>query len=322
VCLKCLEKDPARRYPAATELAADLMRFLDGQPVTAVPLGARERLARHAARDGYEIVAEIGRGPRSIVYHARYDTLKHSVAVKVFPEGTWTREEWDARLQRGAALWSALSHPHIVPVQRAGWWDGSPYVVTEYVAHGSLAATLTGRPQSIRQALQLVLQLGEVVCYLHRQGVVHANLKPSNVLFASDGIPRVADFHQSAGLFQTRSPAADPTGLGYVAPECLHDPTAEPRPHTDVYGLGLILYELLCGRPPFAGATADEVREQVTLRDPVLPSALNADVPQELEWLVLRCLRKNPWRRFMRAYDVVSKVRKMLDEAEGRVLRS
>jgi serine/threonine protein kinase len=320
VCLKCLEKEPNRRYASAAELAEDLGRFLEGRPVIAVPLGARERLARLAERDGYRILGEIGRGPRSTVYHARYEPLKQPVALKVFTAGTCTRAEWEAQLQRGADLWVAIAHPHIVPVHRAGWWDDAPYLAVEYVPHGSLAGKLAGQPYPIRQALRLVEQLAELVGYLHRQGVVHGNLKPSNVLLAADGIPRIADFRLTGGLFQGPLPADDqePGGLAYLAPELIQDRDAEPRPYTDIYGLGVILYELLTGRPPFAGATARETLERVRGHDPVPPSRLNPEVTPPLEACCLRCLRKDPWRRYVRAYDLLMRMRHLLDGMEGR----
>jgi serine/threonine protein kinase len=311
VCLKCLEKEPGRRYPSAGALADDLGWFLEGKPVAAVPLGARERLGRLAGRDGYEILGEVGRGPRSVVYRAVYGPLKQPVALKVFAEGICTRDEWEARLRQGADLWATLTHPHIVPVQRAGWWDGAPYVATEYVPQGSLAARLAGRPYPLRQALRLVEQLAEVIAYLHRQGVVHGNLKPSNVLLAADGIPRVADLRLTGGLFQGRPPAEDrqPAGLCYLPPEVVRDPSAEPRFHTDIYGLGLILYELLTGRPAFGGASAEEVLEQMRSHDPVPPSRLNREVTPPLETVCLWCLQKNPWRRYARAYDLATRLR-------------
>jgi serine/threonine protein kinase len=315
ICLKCLEKEPGRRYPSAGELADDLGRFLEGKPVTAVPLSALERLSRLALRDGYQVVSEIGHGPRSTVYRGRSGTLPQPVAVKVFRAVAWTRAEWEDRLRRQADAWAGLAHPQIVPVQRAGWWDGAGYVAMEFVPHGSLAARLAGRPHGIGEALRLIEQLAEIVSYLHRQGVVHGNLKPSNVLFAADGIPRVNDFRATGGLFQGSLPVegSEPTGLGYVAPEVVAEPQAEARPYTDIYGLGLILYELLTGRPAFAGDTVRETLEQVQTRDPVPPSRLNPLVTPELERICLRCLRKDPWQRYARAYNLIRRVQFLQD---------
>ncbi len=331
VCLKCLEKEPGRRYASAGELAVDLGRFLEGKPVAAVPLGANERLARLAGRDGYEIIGEIGRGPRSIAYHALYGPLKQAVALKVFTAGACRREEWEARLRRAADLWAGLAHPQIVPVQQAGWWDGAPYVTLEYVPQGSLSNKLASKPPTLPSphgwgrvgvgaALRLVEQLAEIVGYLHRQGVVHGNLKPSNVLLAADGIPRIVDLHPTGGLFLGPLSAKDqePAGLSYLAPEVVRDPGAELRPHTDIYGLGMILYELLTGRPPFAGATVREILDQVGSRDPVPPSQINSEVTPHLEGFCLRCLRKNPWRRYHRAYDLLRRLRYLQENPESR----
>jgi serine/threonine protein kinase len=319
ICLKCLEKEPARRYASAEELADDLARFVEGKPVIAVPLSAAERLARLAAADGYQLAGEIGRGPRSTVCRARCGELPQPVALKVFRAGLVPRAEWEARLRRDAEPWAGLAHPQIVPVQRVGWWDGAVYLAMEYVPHGSLAARLAGRPWPVREALRLVEQVAEIVRYLHRQGVVHGNLKPSNVLFAADGIPRVSDFRPTGGLFQS-PPAAevpDTVALGYLAPEVVRDPAAEPRPYTDVYGLGVILYELLTGRPPFAGASAGETLEQVQAQEPVPPSRLTAQVTPQLESLCLRCLRKDPWHRYFRVYDLIRRLKYLQDNPEG-----
>jgi len=314
VCLKCLEKDPARRYATAGQLVDELSRFLSGQPVAAVPLHAAERLARWAARDGYHIIGEIGRGARSTVYHALSGSLKQPVALKVFAAGTCSQGEWDARLRQGADIWAALAHPQIVPVQRGGWWDGAAYLAMEYVPHGSLAARLAavGRGKvAIEAALRLVGHLTEIVCYLHRQGVVHGNLKPTNVLFAADGIPRLGDIHLTGTFFLSRHPELedDPSAIGYIAPEQFQDRSASPRLNTDVYGLGLILYELLTGRPAFRSDTTAETMQQVLASDPVPPSQLNPDVSPHLEMFCLRCLRKDQWRRYHRAYDVLTRLR-------------
>jgi serine/threonine protein kinase len=318
VCLKCLEKEPARRYPSATALAEDLGRFLQSKPVTAVPLSAAERLARLAARDGYQLGEEIGRGPRSTIYRALYGPLNQPVALKVFTRGICTREAWEAKLRRDAELRAALAHPNIVPVHRGGWWDGAPYLAVEHVPQGGLLIKLGGKRLAIRQALLLVEQLAQLVRYLHRQGVVHGNLKPTNVLLAAAEIPRVTDFHTTSGLHLGSLPADDdpPTGVAYLPPEMIQNPGAEPRQYTDIYGLGAILYELLTGRPPFTGATAREVTGQVREQDPQPPSQLNPEVPPLLCACCLRCLRKDPWRRYTRAYDLLMRLRYLLDNSE------
>jgi len=305
VCLKCLEKEPGRRYATAGELAADLDRFLGGTAVSAVPVGEWERLARLASRDGYKLAAEIGRGPRSVVYRATLGPLDQPVAVKVFRAGSCTRDDWDGRLRRGAEQRAALSHPHLLPVLGAGWWDGAGYVAVEYVPQGNLAGLLGPKPLPLGQVLHMVERVGEVAAYLHRQGVVHGNLKPANVLIAADGIPRVTDLHFCGGLFLG---PLDGAAAGSLAPELFDG--AEPRQNTDVYGLGLILYELLTGKPPFTDG--DDAR----YRDPVPPSQFRPDVHPALDTVCLRCLRKNPWRRYPRAFDLVKRVRGFRADAE------
>src|SRR5262249_3484510 len=140
ICLTCLEKEPARRYASAAALADDLGRFLDDAPIAAVPLSAVERLARAAKRDGYELLDEIGRGPRSTVYRARYASLPQPVAVKLLRLRAAARDEWEGKIQQHIDARAGLVHPHIVPIQRSGWWDDDAFVAMEFVPHGSLAA--------------------------------------------------------------------------------------------------------------------------------------------------------------------------------------
>ena len=252
---------------------------------------------RLAERDGYRLAGEIGRGPRSVVYRAVYVPLQQTVAVKVFAADLCPREAWEARLAEGAQLWQALAHPQIATVHRAGWWDGAGYVVTDYVPQGSLANRSPHAPREephrrpghpsgglapVTTTLDLLVQLTELVNYLHRQGIVHGNLKPSNVLLAADGIPRLSDFRLTGGLFIGELPQTDSgaSGLGYLAPELLADHAVsgspvEPRPYTDIYGLGLILYELVAGRPPFVASGSDLVA-QVRSQDPAPPSSTTA----------------------------------------------
>jgi serine/threonine protein kinase len=300
VCLTCLEKNPGNRYATANELADDLDRFLSGMAVDAKPVGAFERLCRVATRDGFQSLHEVGRGPRSVVYRAAHGPLARPVVIKVFRAGLCTRSEWNSRLQSAAEQRATLSHPGLVPVVAAGWWDDAGYVAVEYVPQGNIGGLLGGKPLPVKQVLQLVEQVGEVIGYLHRQGVVHGNLKPTNVLLAADGIPRVTDPHPAGGLF-VGSFEAGAIGIGSLAPEVLDG--IEPRLNTDVYGLGLILYELLTGRAPF-GPTDDP-----RARDAIPPRSHRPDLHPALETVCLRCLRVNPWRRYMRVFDLVKRLR-------------
>src|SRR5262249_47687505 len=147
--------------------------------------------------------------------------LRQSVALKLFTPGTCTREAWEARVQRGAELWAVLTHPHLVPFQRAGWWDGVPYLAVEYVPQGSLADRLAGHPLPGREPPRLAGRLPEVATYRHGRGAAPATPNPSNAFRAADGIPRLVDFPPTGGLSQAPLPAgdADPAGLGYLTPE-------------------------------------------------------------------------------------------------------
>jgi serine/threonine protein kinase len=341
--LQCLEKEPLRRYSSAQALADDLERHAAGRPIAAQPPSETERLARLAARDGYEILGEIGRGPRSTVYRAVHGPLRQSVALKVFEAGLCTRDQWGAWLRRGAAESTGLEHPCLVPILQTGWWSGRAYVATEHAPQGSLDARLLdarlkGEFFPLRPALELVERLTEIVGYVHRQGAVHGNLKPSNVLLAADGIPRLADFRLTGGLFVARNAAdqpsppgrgqsegsgvsqnasADAAALAYLAPELLADPAAEPRLNADIYGLGLILYELLAGRPAFQATTASDMLELVGRGCPP-PSSLNPQAPAALDAVCAKCLRRDPWRRYARAFDVGKRLRGILEVGPGR----
>jgi serine/threonine protein kinase len=243
--------------------------------------------------------------------------------VKVFKSGACRRAEWEARLQGAAEVWATLAHPQLVPVQRGGWWDGVPYAVSDYIAQGSLADKLADERYALRTALRLVEQVAEIVAYLHRQGVVHGNLKPGNVLLAADGIPRVADLRFTSGLCvaplsEAAGDSADAAGVGYLAPELVKNLSAEPNLSADIYGIGLILYELLTGRQAFAGRHAREVLDKVRSQDPTPPSALNSAVKGDVEAFCLHCLGKNPWRRYARAHDLAMRLRYLQENADSR----
>jgi serine/threonine protein kinase len=330
ICLACLAKRPGERPGSAQRLAEELARFLQGETVTIVGRSADAQLARRAADDGFTLLEPIGTGPQSTVYRALAHPLSLPVAIKVFRRGMIAREAWEARLRECSGLWASLSHPQIALNQRAGWWDGAGYVAMEFLPGGSLQSRIGGRPVPAAQVYELLEPLIETVNYLHRQGVVHGNLKPSNVLLAADGIPRIADFRPLAGLALAEAGGGLPTELqtgqlettafGYLAPELLDEPPGELRPYTDIYGLGLILYELLAGRPPFRAATTSEMRQLVREVVPPPPSAFCASVTPQLDGLCLRSLRKNPWQRYHRVYDMLAYLRYLREGGRSRNL--
>jgi serine/threonine protein kinase len=299
ICLKCLEKAPDRRFQRADELAQELGRFLDGRPLAVRPIGDDERLARAAASDGYELIDEIGRGPSAAVYRASSKPFNQLVAVKVFPAPkSGERDRWQQWFDWSGAHWTAITHPQVLLPMRRGWWGDRPYLVMDYVPQGSCATQFAGRPQPVEQSLRLVVQLAEIVCYLHRQGFVHGNLKPSNVMFAADGIPRIADLRLPGEL----SAVGD---RDFMAPELFDDPAREPRPNTDVYGLAAILYAALTGVAPKS--------------EEVPPSTIVPETPPEIDRVCMHCLQSNPWHRHARAFDLLARLRQLLQEVEAAV---
>ncbi|QDT56137.1 Serine/threonine-protein kinase PknB [Caulifigura coniformis] len=319
ICLKCLEKSPAARYADAAELAGDLDRFLSDVSIAASAIDPFERLVRCAARDGYQIGDEIGRGPRSVVYRGLATATKHGVAIKVFHDGALPEASWQPRMQAAAQQWASLSHPQILLPLTIRWWDGRGCVVIDHVPQGDLT---TVSRWSIRQSLKVVEQLSEVVGYLHRQGVAHGNIKRTNVLLAPSGIPLLIDLSPIGGLsLLPRAEVDHASVVSRLAPEQIDARDAEPGFATDIYGMGMVLYELLTGRTPFIGETVAEVLEQIRSAEPVAPSTFNSDVSPALDAFCRRCLQKNPARRYFRVYDVTARLKALQNDQHGKTVR-
>jgi serine/threonine-protein kinase len=208
---------------------------------------------------------------------------------------------------REAETVAGLRHANIVQVHEAGDVDGRPYFTMEFVEGGNLGQKLAGTPQPARQAASLVASVAEAVHAAHQRGIVHRDLKPSNILLTADGTPKLTDFglarrlEGGAGLTQTGVPVGTPS---YMAPEQTGGTSHAVGPPVDIYALGAILYELLTGRPPFRAETAAETLRQVVSQDPVPPSRLNAPVPRDLDTICLKCLEKDPQRRYPSAEAV------------------
>jgi eukaryotic-like serine/threonine-protein kinase len=200
-----------------------------------------------------------------------------------------------------------------VQVYEAGDVDGQSYFTMELVEGGSLAQQIQGVPQPVRKAAVLVATLADAVHAAHKSGIVHRDLKPGNVLLTADGTPKVTDFglarHLQDGGELTLSGA--PVGTpSYMAPEQAQGRKDAIGPATDVYALGATLYELLTGRPPFRAETATATLQQVLADEPVPPARLNSQVPRDLQTVCLKCLEKDPARRFASAAALADDLRR------------
>jgi WD40 repeat protein len=255
---------------------------------------------------GYEILGELGRGGMGVVYRARQVTLGRTVALKMILAGAHAGPEDLARFRAEAEAIACLQHPNIVQVYEVGGHEGRPFFSLEFCAGGSLNRRLKGTPFPPAGAAGLVETLARAMHAVHQKGIVHRDLKPANVLLTEEGVSKITDF----GLAK-RLDAAGQTASGaimgtpsYMAPEQAAGKVKEIGPLADVYALGAILYELLTGRPPFTGQNLYDILEQVGAREPVSPRRLQPRVPRDLESITLRCLHKDPRRRYPSALDL------------------
>jgi tetratricopeptide (TPR) repeat protein len=257
--------------------------------------------AETPAVDGYEILGELGHGGNGVVYLARRISLKRLTALKVLRGGSAADPLDAARLRGEAMALARIGHPNIIQIYEVGEAGGRPFLALEFAPGGSLEARLRGGPQPAREAAALLETLARAIHAAHQVGVVHRDLKPGNVLFAEDGTPKIADFGVAKRLNADDAQTCTGDILGtptYMAPEQARGRSATAGPAADVYALGAILYEMLTGRPPFEGDTVWETLEQVIRQDPPPLRQLAPRVPRDLETICLKCLHKDPTRRY------------------------
>lgn len=267
---------------------------------------------------GYQVRHELGRGGMGIVYAATDKALGRTVAIKtILPGGTQDEQK---RLRREAGAAARISHPHAVAVFQAIECEGNFYIVSEYLSGGTLASRLTGVPWLPRQAGLLVESLTHALSEAHRLGIVHRDLKPANILFTADDIPKIGDF----GLVKRLDVSPDGTRTdviagspSYMAPEQVSG--EDVGKSVDIWALGVILYELLTGRPPFRDVTILGTMDQVRGIEPVAPRRLVPQIPRDLETICLHCLEKDPERRFATADDLAEDLHRF---AHGESVKS
>jgi tRNA A-37 threonylcarbamoyl transferase component Bud32 len=296
--------DPeATRYPlAASPVDPEATRYPQQMPAT----------QQAAQVSGYEILGELGRGGMGVVYKARHLKLGRTVALKMILAGGHASRDDLARFRTEAEAIARLQHPNIVQVHEVGEHNGKPFFSLEFCTGGSLDRKLKGTPLPPAEAARLVQTLAAAMQAAHEKNVIHRDLKPANVLLSEDGTPKITDFGLAKKLDdvgQTQSGAVMGTP-SYMAPEQASGNTKEIGLSCDVYALGAILYELLTGRPPFKAATALETIKQVVGDEPVPPSRLKPGVPRDLETISLKCLHKEPGKRYASALALAEDLRR------------
>jgi serine/threonine protein kinase len=278
-------------------------------PVDDVPL-----LGRH------EIVEEIGRGGMGVVYRARDLVLERQVALKVIRSGSLASAEEVRCFYREARSAAGLRHPNIVPIYGMGLHEGQHCFSMALFPLGSLNQHLNRYQHDIRAAVVLVSKAARAVHAAHERGIIHRDLKPGNILLDEHGDPVVSDFGLAKRLDVSATQTLGDRPMGtpaYMAPEQARCQTSTTA--SDIWSLGVILYELLTGCRPFTGESLDVVKERVLQAEPLSPRRLRRDVPRDLETIALKCLNKEPARRYVSAAELADELERWLS---GEAIRT
>jgi WD40 repeat protein/serine/threonine protein kinase len=326
-----------RTYPELETPLREYFRDRDGFDRLAPHLAptASQRAAQAVASDlapgsrfaGYEIVRELGHGGMGVVYLAKQRSPKRLVALKLIRMDRLAhmserqRKKWLTRFREEGEKAARIDDERVATVFEVGTSEGRQFYSMRYVAGRSLAEVLAEKPLKNKTAATLMEQIARVVQVIHDQGVLHRDLKPHNILVDAQGRIYVTDFGLAKSTETTEGLTSTGEVLGsvhYMSPEQAEDPAGVTE-STDVYGLGATLYALLTGRPPFEGSTLPEIIHKVKYRDPAPPRRVNRDVDLDLNVITLKCLEKEPRRRFGSAKEVANELKRYLD---GRPIKT
>src|SRR5262245_36328232 len=256
----------------------------------------------------YELLEEIAHAGMGVVFKARQVSLNRIVALKMILAGPYASKDFVQRFRTEAEAAAKLQHPNIVAIHEVGEHEGHHYFSMDYVEGQNLAQLVRDKPLPAQRAAAYVKTIAEAIHYAHQQGILHRDLKPSNVLIDQFDQPRVTDFGLAKRLAPDSQPSTQDSHLtqtgqvlgtpNYMPPEQASGKRGEIGPRTDVYSLGAILYFLLTARPPFFAETFEETLSQVLNADVPSLRLLNASIPRDLETICLKCLEKDPMRRY------------------------
>jgi eukaryotic-like serine/threonine-protein kinase len=281
----------------------------DGQTARRFPTGRLPTIA------DYAVESLLGRGGMGVVYKARHLKLNRHVALKMLLSGVYASSAELARFQREAWAVAGLRHENIVQVHDFGDCEGRPYFTMELLEGGTLGETLGGVPQPPKKAAETTAVLAEAIQAAHGAGIVHRDLKPGNILLSSTGVLKIADFGLARRVNTDDELTLSGARLGtltHMAPEQALGEQRKIGPATDIYSLGVLLYEMLTGRPPFLAESDVEMQRRLISDDPVPPSRLNPKVPRDLQTICLKCLHKEIDRRYETASELADDLHRFL----------